>query len=133
MELTNEIVFRGHPDKVCDQIAGACVDDILAHDPEAHTGIECAVKDSRLWMFGEVRSTYKCPYKKIAKRVLRDIGYWQRFKVRVNISRQSPDIAMGVRRHGAGRQRDDVRLRHGRDARAVAKSAGNPTAHRGEV
>jgi S-adenosylmethionine synthetase len=102
MELTNEIVFRGHPDKVCDQIAGACVDDILAHDPEAHTGIECAVKDSRLWMFGEVRSTYKCPYKKIARRVLRDIGYWQRFKVRVNISHQSPDIAMGVRRHGAG-------------------------------
>lgn len=102
MEITNEIVFRGHPDKMCDQIAGACVDDILKHDPTAHTGIECAVKDSRLWIFGEVKSSYACPYKQIAKRVTYDIGYWQKFHVRVDISRQSPEIDMGVTSHGAG-------------------------------
>jgi S-adenosylmethionine synthetase len=94
--FTNEIVFRGHPDKMCDQIAGACLDDLLAHDRDAHAGIECAIKNNKLWIFGEVKSMYIPNYPKIARRVIKDIGYNEDFDVRVDISHQSPDIDQGV-------------------------------------
>jgi len=100
--FTNEIVFRGHPDKVCDQISGAILTECLAKDKNGRVAVECAIKDEKLWIFGEVTTTAKIDYKAIARRVLKDIGYHEQYNIRVNISQQSPDIALGVDTEGAG-------------------------------
>ena len=100
--FTNEIVFRGHPDKVCDQIAGAILTECLAKDKNARVAVECAIKDEKLWIFGEVTINAEIDYTGIAKRVLNDIGYKEQYDVRVGISQQSPDIALGVNVDGAG-------------------------------
>lgn len=100
--FTNEIVFRGHPDKACDQISGAILNDCLKKDQNGRVAVECAIKDYDLWIFGEVTTSAKIDYKAIARRVLHDIGYHEQYNIRVNISQQSPDIALGVDTEGAG-------------------------------
>jgi S-adenosylmethionine synthetase len=79
MLFTSEAVSEGHPDKVCDQIADAILDDCLALDPLAHVAIECFAAKQKLLIGGEVRfsSTHiqKPDFKKIAKQVMEEIGY----------------------------------------------------------
>jgi S-adenosylmethionine synthetase len=100
--FTNEIVFRGHPDKICDQIAGACLNDLLSHDKQAHAGIECSIKNNKIWIFGETKSRYIPNYPKIARKVIKDIGYKENFEVKVDISNQSSDIDQGVSKEDEG-------------------------------
>lgn len=107
--ITSESVFSGHPDKVCDQISDAILDAILEQDKNARVAIETAIKDDRVFVFGEVTTTAKVDYKNIAKRKLYEIGYEDNFLVMEKISRQSPDIALGVdsnesQEQGAGDQ-----------------------------
>lgn len=104
---SNEIVFRGHPDKVCDQISAAILEAYMQKDIETRAGIEVAGGKGKIFITGEITSTAhlsKSQIKRIAKRVLADVGYRTNYKIIVNLSKQSPDIAKGVDRGGAGDQ-----------------------------
>jgi S-adenosylmethionine synthetase len=107
--ITSESVFSGHPDKICDQISDAILDAILEQDQTARVAVETAIKDDLVVIFGEVTTTASVQYSEIAKQVLKDIGYTDEFCVLEKISKQSPDIALGVNetidhKQGAGDQ-----------------------------
>ena len=102
--VTCESVFRGHPDKVCDQISDAILDEYLLKDKDSRVAIECSIKDNLVIIFGEVTSKAHVNLEKVAKRVLRDIGYFDNFVVITKVSTQSWDIAKGVDKLGAGDQ-----------------------------
>ncbi len=102
--FTSESVTQGHPDKICDQISDAVLDDIYAHDPMARVACETTVTTGQVLVMGEISSTYKPDVAKIARKVICDIGYDSGDKgfdgnscaVLVALDEQSPDIAMGV-------------------------------------
>lgn len=100
--LTNEIVFRGHPDKVCDQISGAILDECLKQDKNTRAGIEVCGGKGRIFITGEITTKAKYNVKKIVKRVLEEVGYKNNYNIIDNIGRQSGDIALGVDKGGAG-------------------------------
>ena len=103
---SNEIVFRGHPDKVCDQISAAILNECLRQDKNSRCGIEVAGGKDVIFVTGEVTSKAEFDVEKIAKRVLADIGYRTDYKVIDNIGKQSLDIALGTNDevNGAGDQ-----------------------------
>ena len=100
--FTSESVTCGHPDKVCDKIADSILDEILRQDPMARTAIECCAAYDRLLIMGEVTTSAKVDYEKIARDTIRAIGYdfgkfaYDRCKIMVAVHEQSPDIALGV-------------------------------------
>lgn len=97
MEIfSNEIVFRGHPDKVCDQISDALLDAYLKLDPKARCAIEVMGGKGKIFISGEVTSKANVKIKKVVQRVLRDVGYSTHFKIVNNLGKQSPDIALGT-------------------------------------
>lgn len=107
--ITSESVFSGHPDKICDQISDAILDAILVQDNNARVAVETAIKDDLIVVFGEVTTTANVHYSDIAQRVVQDIGYEDEFCFLEKISKQSPDIALGVdessdHQQGAGDQ-----------------------------
>ncbi|MGP1588325.1 MAG: methionine adenosyltransferase [Oribacterium sp.] len=106
MLFSSEQVSNGHPDKICDQISDAIVTDILRHDPEGRIAAETAIKDYDITILGEVTTNYEPDYDALVRGVLREIGLAdvERYELRLLISRQSPDIAIGVDRDGAGDQ-----------------------------
>lgn len=101
---TNEIVFAGHPDKVCDQISDALLDAYLEQDSESRCGIEVVGGKGKIFITGEVTSNAQVDVQSTANRVLRDLGYNDTFEIIENLGRQSPDIAYGVDAGGAGDQ-----------------------------
>ena len=111
--FTSESVTEGHPDKICDRISDAVLDEILSHDPNARVACETCTTTGMVLVMGEI--TTHADYidiSRIARRVLRDIGYTDSdygidcdaCAVMSTIDEQSPDIAMGVDRDGAGDQ-----------------------------
>lgn len=101
---SNEIVFRGHPDKVCDQISAALLKEYVLQDKYTRAGIEVMGGKGKIFVAGEVTSKAKVNVKKVVKRVLSDIGYSAKYKIINNIGNQSCDIAQGVDVGGAGDQ-----------------------------
>ena len=101
---SNEIVFRGHPDKVCDQIADALLDAYMKDDKNTRAGIECTGGKGVIFVTGEVTSKSNVDVSAVVHRVLRDVGYSDNFEVINNLGVQSPDIAQGVDIGGAGDQ-----------------------------
>lgn len=103
---SNEIVFRGHPDKVCDQISDALLDEYLAQDKMSRCGIETVGGKGKIFITGEVTSNAKVDVKSVVKRVLKDVGYTKEYEVIDNIGLQSADIALGTNESvlGAGDQ-----------------------------
>lgn len=93
---SNEIVFRGHPDKVCDQISDALLDAYLKEDKKSRCGIEVMGGKGKIFITGEVTSTTNVDIEKVVKRVLKDIGYKTNYEIINNIGIQSPDIALGT-------------------------------------
>ena len=102
--FTSESVTEGHPDKVCDQISDAILDAIMAQDPQGHVACECTTTTGMVYVMGEITTSCYVDIPKIARSVLRDIGY-DRAKYGMDcdtcavitaIDEQSPDIAMGV-------------------------------------
>ena len=73
--FTSESVTCGHPDKVCDQIADAVLDDILANDPDAHVACEVTACTGEVHLMGEISSSYVPDYEAIARKVIAEIGY----------------------------------------------------------
>ncbi len=93
---SNEIVFRGHPDKVCDQISDAILDECLKQDSTSRCGIETMGGKGKIFITGEVTTKANINVEEIAKRVLSDIGYNNDYEIINNIGIQSPDIALGT-------------------------------------
>ena len=107
--LTCEQVSDGHPDKICDQIADAVVTDCLRHDPESRVAIECLLKNDQLIIAGELSSTHEPDYRKLEYEVFERIGrerlgYPADLDIGILVKKQSPDIALGVDKGGAGDQ-----------------------------
>ena len=102
--FTSESVTEGHPDKICDQISDAVLDDIYAHDPMARVACETAITTGQVLVMGEITSTHKPDVSKIVREVIGSIGYDHSDKgfdcntcgVLVALDEQSADIAMGV-------------------------------------
>jgi len=106
---TSESVFDGHPDKVCDRISDEILDAVLEQDKNGRVAVETAIKNDTVYIIGEVTTTALIDYSLIAKRTLLNLGYLNNFNVIENISKQSPDIALGVderanKNQGAGDQ-----------------------------
>lgn len=101
---SNEIVFRGHPDKVCDQISDAILDECMKQDSDSRCGIEVAGGKGKIFITGEITSNANINVEEIAKRVLSDVGYSTDYEIIDNIGKQSPDIALGTNStiNGAG-------------------------------
>lgn len=99
---SNEIVFRGHPDKVADQISDAILDEYLKQDPYTRAGIETVGGKKRIFITGEVTTKANINVSEIARKVLTDVGYCNDYEIIDNIGKQSPDIAQGVDVGGAG-------------------------------
>jgi len=103
--VTCEQVFRGHPDKICDQISDAILDACLSEDKKSRVAVETAIKNNQVWVFGEVTTNANLDFGNIVRRVLHDIGYNEKeFTTWITISKQSNDIAVGVDKDGAGDQ-----------------------------
>ena len=103
---TNEIVFRGHPDKVCDQISDALLDAYLKEDKHSRCGIEVMGGKGKIFITGEVTSKANVDIDSVVKRVLFDVGYDTNYEIINNLGCQSPDIAKGTNDEvgGAGDQ-----------------------------
>ena len=112
--FTSESVTEGHPDKICDQISDAILDEILAQDPDARVACETCVSTGLVHIMGEITTSCYVDFQKLVREVVADIGYTRAkygfdadtCAVISNIDGQSPDIALGTNDEvgGAGDQ-----------------------------
>lgn len=111
--VTSESVTEGHPDKICDQIADAILDDIIAHDPGAHVACEVVTTTGLVLVMGEISTEHYVDCDGIARRVINEIGYnnpafgfsGDSCGVIVSLKEQSREIAAAVGAdEGAGDQ-----------------------------
>ena len=115
--FTSESVSEGHPDKVCDQIADAILDAVISKDSDSFVACECFVSTNFLLIGGEITTSAKIDYEKVAREVIKDIGYdkdeygfnYKTLRIENIIKEQSSDIRQGVKKkdlllQGAGDQ-----------------------------
>ena len=115
--FTSESVAEGHPDKICDQISDAILDDLMSQDPKSRVACETLVTTGLVLIAGEITSEGYCEFQKVVRETVKEIGYtrakygfdYQTCSVISSIHEQSPDIARGVdetedREQGAGDQ-----------------------------
>ena len=95
--FTSESVGKGHPDKICDQIADKILDEILKRDPNARSAIEVMASNRLIIIAGELNTTTYVDFVAEAWNVLEDLGYsYEDFSILSNVHRQSPDIHQSV-------------------------------------
>ena len=102
--FTSESVTEGHPDKLCDQISDAILDEALRQDPGTHLGCECLATTGLVVVAGEMRTRGYIPIAELARKTVKDIGYddavygfdYKACAVIVTVGEQSADIALGV-------------------------------------
>ena len=102
--FTSESVTEGHPDKLCDYISDSILDSFYAQDPNARVACETVAGKGEILVTGEITSTAEVDIEEIVRNTIKEIGYdnentdidYRTCKVHLNISKQSPDIAMGV-------------------------------------
>lgn len=94
--FTSESVTIGHPDKICDTISDTILDAALSQDPNSHMAVEATIKDNFILVYGEANTKAIIDYEKIAKQVLKDIGYTEEYEVLVKVSKQSSEINNAV-------------------------------------
>ncbi len=110
--FTSESVTEGHPDKIADQISDAVLDAVLEKDPLGRVACETALTTGTALIFGEISTDAYVDVPGIVRKTIRDVGYtrakygfdYETCGVLVCIDEQSPDIAVGVNRGGAGDQ-----------------------------
>ena len=115
--FTSESVTEGHPDKVCDQITDALLDEYLKQDPESHVAAEALATTGMVVIVGEVTSKGQVNVEDIVRRTIKEIGYdntndgfdYNTCRILISLHEQSPDISMGVtpttdKEQGAGDQ-----------------------------
>ena len=102
--FTSEAVTEGHPDKICDQISDAVLDEVLAHDPNGRVACECFCTTGMVLVGGEITTHHYVDVEDIVRKKVTEIGYTRgkfgfdadNLAVLTTIHAQSPDIAMGV-------------------------------------
>jgi S-adenosylmethionine synthetase len=100
--FTSESVCEGHPDKICDQVSDAVLDDIVKDDPTARVACDVAVTNGLLVVMGEITTSTYVEIPKVAREVIRDIGYvkpeygfeYRSCGIIVSINQQAGDIAL---------------------------------------
>ncbi len=115
--FTSESVTEGHPDKICDQISDAILDELIRQDPASRVACETLVTTGLVFIAGEITSEGYCDFQSVVRNTVKEIGYtrakygfdYETCCVVSSIHEQSPDIAMGVdgtitREQGAGDQ-----------------------------
>lgn len=110
--FTSESVSMGHPDKVSDQISDAILDSMLAQDPNSRVAVETMTSTGMVVIAGEVTTKAYVEIPDVVRDTIKEIGYtsgdmafdYESCAVLTSIKKQSPDIAMGVDREGAGDQ-----------------------------
>ncbi len=102
--FTSESVTEGHPDKICDRISDAVLDEVLRRDPMGRVACEVMASSGVIFISGEITSKADIDIEKIARQAVREIGYdreeygldCNNCKIILGVNGQSPDIAMGV-------------------------------------
>ena len=102
--FTSESVTEGHPDKLCDFISDSVLDSFLEKDANARVACETVAGKGQILLTGEISSTAEVDLEKVVRNAIQEIGYhdenldidYETCKVLINISKQSPDIALGV-------------------------------------
>ncbi|MDP3804087.1 MAG: methionine adenosyltransferase [Candidatus Omnitrophota bacterium] len=110
--FTSESVTEGHPDKVCDQVSDSVLDEVLRQDPAGRVACETYVTMGLIIIGGEITTTAYVDIHKLCRNLLKDIGYthpkygfdYHTCAILNAIHTQSPDIALGVDKGGAGDQ-----------------------------
>ena len=108
--FTSESVTEGHPDKLCDTISDCILDEYLKQDNNSRVAVETFASGNKITIAGQITSNGNVDIEKIARKTVEDIGYdneyvdinYKACDVEVNITKQSPDIALGVNTGGAG-------------------------------
>lgn len=126
--ITAESVTEGHPDKICDQISDAILDDMLRQDPHSHVAVETSATTGQFFVFGEVTSEGYSDIQSIVRSTVRDIGYTSSrigldadsCGVLVSLTEQSAEINQGVER--LNRERESTASR---EERYEAQGAGD--------
>lgn len=102
--FTSESVTEGHPDKICDQISDAILDDLIKQDSKSRVACETLVTTGLVFIAGEITSEGYCEFQRIVRNTVKEIGYtsakygfdFETCCVISSIHEQSPDISMGV-------------------------------------
>ncbi|HDM67134.1 MAG TPA: methionine adenosyltransferase [Thermoplasmatales archaeon] len=102
--ISSESVTEGHPDKMCDLISDAILDEAIRQDPYSRVAIETATKNGGVMVFGEMTTRAYVDIPHVVRQVIKEIGYtnshygieWETCSVWVQITEQSPDISQGV-------------------------------------
>ncbi|MCL5004299.1 MAG: methionine adenosyltransferase [Patescibacteria group bacterium] len=109
--FASESVASGHPDKICDQISDAVLDEAIKNYPKSRVAVETLVTTNRVVLAGEVTCPKPIEFEKIARGIIKDLGYTKdeynftdRSDIKVFVHEQSGDIAQGVDSGGAGDQ-----------------------------
>lgn len=110
--FTSESVTEGHPDKLCDYISDSILDEFLKQDRDSRVAVETFASNNEITIAGQVTSKGQVDIEKLVRAKVKEIGFdnaeldldYRTCKVNVNITTQSPDIAMGVNVGGAGDQ-----------------------------
>ena len=100
--FTSESVTEGHPDKLCDYISDSILDSYLEKDPNSRVACETVAGKSQILITGEITSKANVDIESVVRNAIKEIGYdnentdidYRTCKVLVNISKQSPDIAI---------------------------------------
>lgn len=102
--FTSESVTEGHPDKLCDYISDSILDSYLAKDENARVACETVAGKGEIFITGEITSVAEVDIEKVVRQAIKEIGYdnsnldmdYRTCKITISISKQSPDIALGV-------------------------------------
>ena len=102
--FTSESVTEGHPDKLCDYISDSILDSYLERDKNARVACETVAGKGEIYITGEITSTAKVDIEQVVRDTIKEVGYdnestdmdYRTCKVIINVSKQSPDIALGV-------------------------------------
>ena len=110
--FTSESVTEGHPDKLCDTISDCILDEYLKQDKSARVAVETFASGNRITIAGQVTAKGEVDIEKLVREKIKEIGYdnehidmdYRTCEIDINITKQSPDIALGVDVGGAGDQ-----------------------------
>ena len=110
--FTSESVTEGHPDKLCDYISDSILDECLKQDKNSRVAIETFASGNNVIIAGQITSTARLKISELVREKIKEIGFdnentdidYRTCKIQVEITKQSPDIAMGVDTGGAGDQ-----------------------------
>ena len=110
--FTSESVTEGHPDKLCDYIADKILDECLRQDKDSRVAVEVMASENLIVIAGEITSNANINIEAITRDTIKEVGYdnrnldidYRTCEIKINISKQSSDIALGVDTGGAGDQ-----------------------------